>query len=97
MIKGREIDHRNQLHAHMRYQYTVSFPLFFDVRDWCWQHLGPGIEYEHYINHMKVTGTPRPWAWDCNKFQGASLSKGKIYLPDDDDMHALFALTWCGS
>lgn len=96
-VKGREIDNRNQLFPLMRYQYTVGFPLFFDVRDWCWEHWGPGIEYEHFKNYLKTTGVARRWAFDCNKYQGASLSKGKIYLPNDADMKALFSLTWCGT
>jgi hypothetical protein len=96
MIKSREIDDRNQLHKVMRYQYTISLPLFFDVREWCWQHWGPGVEYEHYRNLFRSTGQIKRWAWDCTKWQGAAISSGKIYLPDDDDMHALFALTWCG-
>lgn len=96
-IRSREIDDRNRLHKHMRYQYTIGFPDFFEVRDWCVMHWGPGIEYEHYVNYLRATGKTYSWAWDSSKFQGASRSEGKIYLPDDADRHALFALTWCGS
>lgn len=78
----------------MRYQATCSLPQFFEVRDWCLKNFGPGIEYEHYINYMKLTGKRYKWAWDCSKYQGASISSGKIYIPDDNNMHTLFTLTW---
>jgi hypothetical protein len=93
-IKCREIDDRNQLFKVMRYQYAISLPLFFAVREWCWDHWGPGVEYEHFKNYVCTTGQVKCWSWDCGKFQGAAISNGKIYLPDDDDMKALFTLTW---
>jgi hypothetical protein len=97
MIKSREIDDRNQLYRYMRYQYTIGLPQFFDVRDWCWAHWGSGIEAEHFKNYARTVRKRKPWAWECSKYQGAAISNGKIYLPDDDDMKALFTLTWCGN
>lgn len=93
-LKVRTLDHRNQLFGLMYHQITCPFPQFFEVRDWCLRHFGPGIEYEHYINYAKSTGKKMPWAWDCNKYQGASISSGKIYLPNDANMYSLFSLTW---
>ena len=95
-IRSRELDTRNSLYGIMRYQIICSLPLFFEVRNWCWAQYGPGIEYEHYHNYHKLTKIRMPWAWDCAKYQGSSISQAKIYLPDNDDMYSLFALTWIG-
>lgn len=95
-VKIREIDGRNQLFGIMKYQAVISLPLFFSVREWCWETWGTGIEYEHFRNYFRTTGIGIPWSWDCSKFQGASISNGKIYLKDDDQK-ALFMLTWGGS
>ena len=87
MISLREMDKRNQLWSVMGYQVTVGFPLFFHVRNWCWEQWGPGIEHEHYLNHMFLSETlgedALPWAWECSKFRGKALDRGKIYLRDD--------------
>jgi hypothetical protein len=93
-VRIRELDNRNALYKVMRYQAICSLPQFFEIREWCWSHWGPGIEYEHYKNYAMSTNKLMPWAWDCSKFQGASLSNAKIYLPDDDKKKALFVLTW---
>lgn len=84
---------RNQLHGIMQYQIKCDLPGFFVAREWCWQQFGPGIEYEHWHNYAGHAGIEMPWAWDCSKFQGASISSGKIYLRTDEDM-ALFSLRW---
>lgn len=104
---SREIDQRNQLHGIMRYQIKCDLPGFFDIRSWCWDNLGPGIEYEHYINFAIVKaaysntneeairvdmGLPR-WCWDATKWKGSALHHGKIYVASEDDM-ALFTLRW---
>lgn len=93
-VKLRVIDNRNQLFGIMQYQAICSLPLFFETRAWCWEHWGPGIEYEHFKNYVKSTGQVPKWVFDCAKYQGASISNGKIYLPDDNHMKSLFVLTW---
>ena len=93
-VRIREIDNRNALYGIMRYQAICSLPLFFEIREWCWENWGPGIEYEHYTNYARSTKKLMPWAWDCTKHQGASISNGKIYIPNDDDKFLLFKLTW---
>lgn len=71
----------------MDHQVIVAFPLFFDVRAWCWEQWGPGIEAEHYHNQRMVWvrwgGHMPAWAWECAKFRGAALDRGKLYLKDD--------------
>lgn len=105
---SRKIDQRNQLHGIMLYQIKCDLPGFFDVRNWCWENFGPGIEYEHYNNfaivkHISsnVSGTvklrtemrlPR-WCWDATKWQGSAINSGKIYLSTEEDM-SLFSLRW---
>lgn len=77
----------------MTHQFIIGFPKFFEVREWCWTTFGPGVEYEHWINHSKVTKLELPWAWNANKFQGASRSSGHIYVATDD-MKTQLMLTW---
>ena len=104
---SREIDQRNQLHGVMRYQIKCDLPGFFDARNWCWDHFGPGIEYEHFNNFamLKVVAgnvaeesiqtdmdLPR-WCWDATKWKGSALQNGKIYIAHEEDM-ALFTLRW---
>lgn len=93
-VRIRIIDERNQLYGFMRYQAICSLPQFFEIREWCWTNYGPGVEYEHYKNCLRVTDKKYKWVWDCAKYQGASISSGKIYLPDDNEMLAGFTLTW---
>lgn len=90
---SRLIDGRNQLFGVMAYQVKCSLPWFFEAREWCWDQWGPGIEYEHYHNYNAHTGAEMPWAWDCSKYQGASISSGRIYLRDEEQM-GLFSLRW---
>lgn len=90
---SRKIDYRNQLFGYMVYQIKCSFPGFFDAREWCWEHFGAGVEYEHYHNLETYSGRVSRWAWDCSKYQGASINNGKIYLASEEDM-ALFTLRW---
>ncbi len=104
---SREIDERNQLYGIMRYQIKFGLPAFFDARNWCWEHLGPGIEYEHFINFTLTkhaynnTGSPEihtdmevpQWCWDATKWKGSAISTGKIYIRSGQDM-ALFTLRW---
>lgn len=93
-VKIRVIDNRNQLFGFMKYQAVCTLPQFFEVRNWCWDKFGPGVEYEHYINLIRTTRARPKWAWDSSKYQGASISNAKIYLPDDSDIFSLFSLTW---
>lgn len=92
------MDKRNKLWTVMDYQITIGFPLFFEVRKWCWDRWGPGIEAEHYINYHFLGDSPPvqgiPWAWECAKFQGKPLDRGRIYLWDDAQATDL-RLTWC--
>ena len=89
----RKLNNRNQLYGIMTYQLTCSLPEFFNAREWCWEQFGPGIEYEHFLNHTACTGQIKRWAWDCNKFRGAAIDNGKLYLPDDTAL-MLFKNTW---
>jgi len=91
--RARKIDNRNQMFGYMDYQVICSLPEFFDARDWCWEQWGPGIEYEHFRNHMNYTGQTKYWVWDCTKYQGSSINNGKIYLKDEHAM-TLFKLRW---
>lgn len=104
---SRKIDERNKLHGIMRYQLKCDLPGFFDARNWCWANLGPGIEYEHFINfvHIKHASISHPlpelqiemdlprWCWDATKWRGSSISSGKIYIAKEQDM-SLFSLRW---
>lgn len=93
-LKVRTLDNRNQLFGIMYHQITCPLPQFFQIREWCWTHFGPGIEYEHYINYAQSTSKIMPWAWDCSKYQGSSISSARIYLPNNKNMYTLFSLTW---
>lgn len=92
MIKARKIDRRNPLHGVFDYQIKISFPKFFEIRNWCWDQYGPGIEYEHYVNYHAVTSETFPWAWDSSRYHGASRSFGNIYLSNDQLTY--FWLKW---
>lgn len=100
MLSIKPIGKRNRLWTVMSYQVVIGFPLFFDVRRWCWEQWGPGIEHEHYINYMFLNETQEPvalpWAWDCAKFRGASLDRGTIYLVHERQKMEL-QLRWQGN
>jgi len=89
----RKINKRNKLFGIMTYQIACDLPGFFDAREWCWEQWGPGIEHEHFINHQFYTKREMPWAWDCSKYHGASISNGSLYLRDEEQM-SWFSLRW---
>lgn len=94
LVKCRELDGRNQLFGIMKYQITCKLPAFFEIRSWCWENWGPGIEYEHFINYARVgINPPMIWSWDCSKYHGGSINSGKIYVPNHK-MKTLLMLTW---
>jgi hypothetical protein len=98
MITIGKLNERNGLRGTMSHQVVVPFPLFFDVRAWCWDAWGPGIEAEHYANQRMVWvrygGHMPTWAWDCGKFRGKPIDRGRIYLLDDQQLDQLGG-SWC--
>jgi hypothetical protein len=89
----RKLDSRNHLYAVFKYQLKCNLPIFFDMREYCWEQWGPGIEAEHFVNTVNHALTWYPWAWDSNKYNGASIKHGKLYLKDDEAL-TLFGLRW---
>lgn len=89
----REITARNQLYGFMKYQVKCDLPGYFSAREWCWNRFGPGIEFAHWKNYFSLVGVAMPWAWESDKFQGASINSGKLYFPDDATL-AAFEYEW---
>lgn len=92
-FRVRKTDSRNQLFMIYRYQLVCNLPVFFDMREWCWEQWGPGIEYEHYTNMLQFTEKDFEWAWDSNKYNGAAIKNCKLYLKDEQ-MLSHFSLVW---
>jgi hypothetical protein len=90
---SKAVDNRNKLMGIMRYSISCDLPGFFEAREWCWNKFGPGIEHEHWANHARYTGIDIPWCWDCAKFMGKPITKGKIYLQNEAQM-VEFSLRW---
>ena len=89
----RKLDTRNQLCVFFKYQLKCNLPVFFEMREWCWEQWGPGIEAEHYTNTVNYMLKFYPWCWDSNKYNGAAIKHGKLYLKDDEAL-TLFVLRW---
>ena len=92
-FKVRRLDSRNQAWLDYKYQLVCYLPYFFEMREWCWEQWGPGLEHEHYINMLAYTNRSYIWLWDCSKYQGKAIHNGKLYLKGDDEL-SLFIMRW---
>ena len=87
-MRVQRIDGR--MNGHGVYEYRIDFSRdrrrYVEVRDWCWQTYGPGIELE-----CCEIDLDRVWAWHYNAVRGHT--RCFIYLKSQEQL-TLFLLRW---
>jgi hypothetical protein len=97
----KHVTQANQVFGLMKYRIICPLPDFFDVRSWCWEQFGPGIEHVFLLSYLAVKNNGKfvimqddpAWCWDCTKYKGSAVSNGHIYLQNDGAL-TLFSMRW---
>jgi hypothetical protein len=83
-LDGRHSAHRDFSHrAEIFGPWDERRTQFVEIRDWCWENFGPGIERE-----LRDQKPEAKWAWHISE----SPSGYYIYLKDE--MLTYFSLKW---
>jgi len=90
-MKIREIDGRNALYEHFKWQIKLDVKSFLDVRDWCYTTWGPAVEYQWWNEFGKDRGCEY-WSFDTFDVKRRARS-AIIYLKGDQEL-SLFHLKW---
>lgn len=92
-----KLDRRHSSYPFMKYYVTPrgyykeeKIERFIELRNWCWETYGPGVERKYITLHPTDTmlESKNRWAWHTEE------DYTRIYLKSDAEL-TLFKLKWC--